>query len=110
MQQPVGHRPFPADVPSRDLAEAPPQLGLLNVDNLAAMALGAAVLAHISAGESLGNPEHDLQGINSPTAPFRAQKFLSASSLSIAFSSSASARIFLKGTFSLSSWVSPLAF
>jgi hypothetical protein len=40
-----------------DLPEATPELGLLNVDDLAAMPLGAAVLAHHAAGEPLGNPE-----------------------------------------------------
>jgi hypothetical protein len=55
------------------------------------MALGAAVLAHDPAGKALRNPEQSAQGLNSPAAPLRAQKFPSASSLSMALSSSASA-------------------
>jgi hypothetical protein len=70
---------------SSDLAEAAPELGFLDVDDTSAMALGAAVLAHHPAGEPLGNPEQDAQGLNSPAAPLRAQKFPSANSLSIAF-------------------------
>lgn len=49
-QQPVGHPPSPTDVLGRDLAETPPELGLLNVDNLAALALGTAVQNHHSKG------------------------------------------------------------
>jgi hypothetical protein len=36
-----------------DLAETPPELGLLQVDDLAAMALGTAVLAHDPANATL---------------------------------------------------------
>ena len=108
-QQSVGHAPAPADVLGCDLPEASAQLGLLDIDDLAAMALGAAVLAHNPAGKALGNPETGQQGHNSPAAPLRAQKFPSASSLSMAFSSSASARSFLRRPFSFSSWVSRLA-
>jgi len=52
-QQAVGHPPAPADVLSGDLAKTTPELGLLQIDNLAAMALGAAVLAHHPAGKAL---------------------------------------------------------
>jgi len=107
---PGSHRPLaPTDVLGCDLPETPPQLGLLNVDNLAGMSLCAAVLAHHPAGEPLGYPEHGAQGLHSPAASFRAQKFPSANSLSIAFSNSASARSFLRRAFSFSSWVSRLA-
>jgi len=61
------------------------------------MALGAGVLAHNTAGETIRNPGQDKQGNNSPATPSRAQKFTSASSLSIAFSSSDSARGLLSG-------------
>lgn len=108
-QQAVGHPPAPPDVRSGDFPEATPELGLLDIDDPATTALGAAVLAHHAAGEPLGNPEQGPQGINSPEAPLRAQKFPSASSLSIAFSSSASARSYLSRPFSFSSWVSHLA-
>jgi hypothetical protein len=89
--------------------EATPELGVLQIDNLAAMALGAAVLAHHPAGKALGNPEQGAQGLNSSAAPLRAQKLPSANSFSFAFSSSASARDFLSRPFSFSSWISRLA-
>jgi len=108
-QQAVGHAPAPADVLGCDLAEPTPQLGLLDADNLAAMTLGAAVLAHHPAGEPLRNPEQGAQSLNGSAAPLRAQKFPSASSLSMAFSNSASARSFLRRAFSFSSCVSRLA-
>ncbi len=56
-QQAVGHPPVPTNVLSLDLPEAMPELGLLDVDDLAAMALGAAMLAHHPTGDPLGNPE-----------------------------------------------------
>ncbi len=52
-QQSVDHPPSPADLLSSNVPEAMPELGLLNADGLAPMALGAAVLAHHPAGESL---------------------------------------------------------
>ena len=63
-QQAVGHAPAPADVLSRDLPEASAQLGLRDADDLAAMALGTAVLAHHAAGEPLRNPEQGAQCLN----------------------------------------------
>jgi hypothetical protein len=54
-------------------------------------ALCGAVLARQMAGTPLRNPESFLQDNNSPAATFRAQKFPSANSLSMALSSSASA-------------------
>jgi hypothetical protein len=42
-EQPVGHPTAQAHVINGDLAETTPQLGLLQVDNLAEMALGAAL-------------------------------------------------------------------
>ncbi len=44
----------PADVLSCDFAETMPQLGLLKIDDLADMALAAAVLAHQAADPALG--------------------------------------------------------
>jgi len=82
---------------SCDFPEATPEVGLLRIYDRAAMALGAAVLAHNTAGETVRNPGQDKQGNNSPATPFRAQNFTSASSLGIAFSSSASARGLLSG-------------
>jgi hypothetical protein len=45
-QQAVGHAVAPTDVVRGDFVETPPELGLLDRDDLAAMALRAAVLAH----------------------------------------------------------------
>jgi hypothetical protein len=52
-QQATSHAPAPADVLGNDLAETPPELGLLQVDDLATMALGTAVLAHDPANATL---------------------------------------------------------
>ena len=87
---------------SGDVAETMPELGLLQVDDLGRMALGAAVLAHDPADLPLGCPVTLLQDRGGPTPPLRAQKFPSARSLSMAFSSSASARSFLMRAFSIS--------
>ena len=99
----IRHPPAPMDVLGCDLSELWPQIGLLDVDNLAGMPLGAAVLAQHPAGKTLRYPEHG------SAASFRVQKFPSANSLSIAFSNSASARSFLRQAFSFSSWFSRLA-
>jgi len=90
-QQAVGHAPAPADVLSCDLTETMSQLGLLKIDDLADMALAAAVLAHYAADPPLGCPVTLLQDCDGPPATLRTQKFPSARSLSIALSSSASA-------------------
>jgi len=105
-QQAVSHPPSPADVLSNDLPESTPELGLLDLDDPAAMALGAAVLAHHPAGKPLRNPDQGAQDLNSPAATLRAQKFSSANSLGMAVSSSDSAGSFLRREFSFSSWVS----
>ena len=52
-QHAVGHPPAPADVLGNDLTQPLPELGLLEPKGPAAMALGAAVLAHNPAGEPL---------------------------------------------------------
>jgi len=80
-----------------------PELCLLNVDNLAGMALGAPVLSNNPADKAFRSPVTILQNRDGSAAAFRAQKFPSARSLSIAFSSSASARSFLSRAFSFSS-------
>jgi hypothetical protein len=70
---------------SGDLAETMSELGLLQVDGLAAVALGPAVLVHHHADQPPRNPETSAQDLNrlaDPAAallsatPFRAQKFL----------------------------------
>ena len=85
----MGHPPAPADVRrtvrcalqrSGDLAETMPQLSLLKIDDLADMALAAAVLAHQAADPPLGCPVALLQDRDGPPATFRAQKFPSARS------------------------------
>jgi len=65
---------------SRNLTQAIPEFGLLKVNDFAAMALGAAVLAHHPADEAFRSPVTLLQGHNGPAATFRAQKFPSARS------------------------------
>ncbi len=90
-QQAVGHPQGPADVFGRDLLQAMAELYLLYVDNLAIMALGAAVLPRYPTENAFRSPVTILQNLNGPVAAFRAQRFPSASSLNIAFSSSASA-------------------
>jgi hypothetical protein len=91
------------------------QFGLLKIDDLAAMALAAAVLAHHAADPPLGCPVTLLQDRDGPAPALRAQKFPVAPqgaphgatrSLSIALSSSASARSLLSRAFSFSSWLS----
>ncbi len=44
----------------RDLLEAPPQLGHLQVNELSPVAMGAAVLTHHPAGEPVRYPAADL--------------------------------------------------
>jgi hypothetical protein len=114
---PSSPREAARDTPSADPSgcgrlrshEAAPQLGVLDIDNLVGMPMGTAVSAHHLAGEPLRNPENGAQGFPNPEATFRAQKFPSAISLRIAFSSSASAKSFLRRAFSFTSWVNRLA-
>ena len=79
------------------------QFYLLDRDDLGRMALGAAMLTHHTAGQPLRCPVTLLQDRDGPAPAFRAQKFPSARSLSIAFSNSASAKSFLSRAFSFSS-------
>jgi hypothetical protein len=58
-----------------DLAETRPELGLLQIDDLAPIALGAVVLAHHSADQPLRCPVMLLQNRDGPPAAFRVQKF-----------------------------------
>ena len=62
-QQPVGHPPSPADLLSRDLAVQTPELGLLDINDFAAMVLDASVLTHHAAGEPLGDSEEGAQDL-----------------------------------------------
>lgn len=72
-------------------------------------ALGRAVLAHHPARPPLPHPEPHLEPLNGYAAAVRGHDFLSASSLSIALSSSASADSFFNRAFSASSSLSLFA-
>ena len=52
LQHAMGHAAAPADVLPGDLTQTPPELDLLQIDDLAPMALGADVLAYDSGGEA----------------------------------------------------------
>jgi hypothetical protein len=73
-QQAVGHPPAPTDVLSGNIPEALAQLGLLDIDNLAPMALGAAVLPRHPADKAFRSPVTLLQDRDGPATTFRAQK------------------------------------
>jgi hypothetical protein len=83
--QAVGHAPTPApaDALSRDLLESMAELGLLNVEDLASMALGAVVLPHHPVHKALRIPVTILRDRDGLAAAFRAQNFPSARSLSV---------------------------
>ena len=83
-QEAVGHPPTPADVLSGNLPEALAQLGLLDIDNLDPMALGAAVLPRHPADKAFRSPVTLLQDRDGPAATLRAQKFPSARSYGFA--------------------------
>jgi len=57
-QRAVSHLPSPAYVLSSDLPESTPKLALLDLDDLAAMPLGTAVLEHHPVSKLLRNPEN----------------------------------------------------
>ena len=73
-EHPVGHPTTPANLVSGDLGETTPQLGLLQVDDLAGVALGAAVLAH-PASQAFRGPVTLLQNHDCPAKMNLAQKF-----------------------------------
>ena len=88
-QQAVGHAPAPADVRrtvrcalqrSGDLAETMSELGLHQVDDLAAVALRTAVLAIHTANQALRCAVKLPQNRDDSAAKLRAQKFPSARS------------------------------
>jgi len=95
-QQAVGRKPAPADVLGCNLAETMTRLSLLERDYLDGPAQGAAMLTDHTEDKPLRSPATLLQHRNGPMPALRAQKFDPARSLSIAFSSSASARTFLR--------------
>ena len=72
-QQAVGHASALTNVVCSDLPELFLQLGLLNQDDVAGMALATAVLAHDTAGQTLRYPEPIVQGHDGPTAACRAR-------------------------------------
>ena len=79
-QQAVGHAAAPEDVVRCDLPETPPELGLLQIDDLAAMTLGAALLPHHPADKAFRSPLTLLQNLDGSAATLRAQKLPSARS------------------------------
>jgi len=101
-ESPVHKSPTPAHMTPGQLADAAKQLLLLNCRHRYRPALGVAVLAGQPTGTALGYPESILQNIHGSAASLRAQKFPSVNSLSIALSSSASARRRLRRAFSCS--------
>src|SRR5690606_39139225 len=106
----LGSPPPPPPRPLlRERSEKPPQLDLVIARRRGLEALGRAVLTDDPAGMSLGDPEPIAQHLHRCTSPVRGQKFPSASSLSIALSSSASARSFFSRAFSPSSSLSRFA-
>jgi len=108
-QPAVDQPPPPPHMAAGQFTDAPAKLLLLNVHHRLGPALGVAVLAGQAASTALGNPESILQNHHGSAAAFRAQKFPSASSLSIALSSSASASRRLRRLFSCSSSLRRLA-
>ena len=72
--------------------------------------MGIPVLARETAGTPLRNPELILKNTIRSAAAFRAQKFPSANSLSIAVSNSVSARNLLKRAFSYSNYLRHFAY
>jgi hypothetical protein len=113
-QKAVGHLPTPTDVLSGDLT-GPMELCLLDVNNLAGMALGAAVLPSHSAYKAFRRPLTILQNRDSPAAGFEALNSPQTPTASPGLRlehrllHSASARISLNRAFSYSSWVRRLA-
>ena len=85
------------------------QLLLLNCGERYRPPLGVAVLPGQPTGTALRNPEAILQNRHGSAAAFRAQKFPSAKSLSIAFSNSASARSLFRRAFFCSNSLRRLA-
>ncbi|WP_254980541.1 hypothetical protein [Cyanobium sp. ATX 6A2] len=63
---------------SFDLTQAVPELALLDRDDLAGVALRAAVLAHQPAGQAFRGPVTLLQSLDGSAPAFRAQKLPSA--------------------------------
>ena len=94
---------------AREVPQVLAQLGLSVIGRRFGPALRRAVLAHHRARPALRDPEPRLDALNSDPAAVRGHHFPSASSLSIALSSSASANSFLSRAFSTSSSLSLLA-
>src|SRR5512133_53806 len=91
------------------LAQPVTQPHLVVRPNWSRATLGRAVLAGDAAGAALGDPEAGLQVPHGPAAPLRAQKFPSASSLSMSMSNAWLATSRLSRAFSASSSLSRLA-
>jgi len=107
-QQAIGLATASADLLSCDFAEVTVELFFHDIYDFAGMALCAAVSPHHTANgvQKPGSAHPDSDG---PAPAFRAQRFPSAWSLSIAFFSSASTRCFLSRAFPFPSWVNLMA-
>jgi hypothetical protein len=95
--------PAPAWPPLRERAEERAQRELLGVGRGRVESLGGAGLADDAARPAFGDPEPHLEPPDGTSTAVRGQKFPSASSFSIALSSSASASNLFRRAFSTSS-------
>ncbi len=82
--QVAGHSVPPADVIRCDLPGTPPAPGLLQIDDLAAMALGAAVLCEKSVNQAFRGSVTILKNLEGSGATLRVQTIPLAGFLSIA--------------------------
>ena len=94
---------------AREVSQMLPEPLLSRARRRLGPALGQAVLSHHRARPPLRDPEPHLEPLNRDAAAVRGHHFPSASSLSIALSSSASANSFFNRAFSASSSLSRLA-
>lgn len=79
---------------SRDYPESMAELRLLDPNDLAAMAMGAAVLPRNPTHKAFGSTVTLLQNRDDPATTFRTRNFPSAKSFSITFTNSAAVRCF----------------
>src|SRR6185437_9386215 len=106
---PRGHLVTPPRMRLRDRAQLGAQLAVVDRSWRTRLTLRRPVLTRDPTREPFGDPEAHLQAAHRSPATLRGQKFPSANSLSIAFSSSASASSFFNRAFSRSSSLSRFA-
>ena len=102
----MGLAPPEAGMAPREVPQMLPEPLLGRARRRLGPALGRAVLSHHPARSALRDPEPHLEPLNGYAAAVRGHHFPSASSLSIALSSSASANSFFNRAFSASSSLS----